>query len=319
MSNLKRAVLNMASVNMGARKSDRILVLTDDFDKKRTRLAEEVNEILSSKYNTNFHIYKNTGQNGKEPDKETAKLLFKYDIIFMINSFSLTHTQARENASKKGVRIASMPSFERSMFATAMSADYNKVGKRGERLLKFTGKRGQILVESENGTMLYVEYPIAFVDDFGKYVKRGDCGNLPSGEIFVAPSYVSGTLVIDKGWFYEEEWGKKNDSPITFTIRNTEITEINGSKLAPRLRKLFFAKKHRKRVAELGIGLNDKARNPLNTLEAEKILGTIHMAFGNNIHFGGKNDSDVHYDFILSKPSLFVNGKKIINKGKYLF
>ena len=40
-------------------------------------------------------------------------------------------------------------------------------------------------------------------------------------------------------------------------------------------------------LAELGIGTNDKASRPDNVLEAEKILGTIHLALGDNTGFGG--------------------------------
>ena len=35
-------------------------------------------------------------------------------------------------------------------------------------------------------------------------------------------------------------------------------------------------------IAELGIGTNDRATRPDNILEAEKILGTIHIALGDN-------------------------------------
>ena len=42
-------------------------------------------------------------------------------------------------------------------------------------------------------------------------------------------------------------------------------------------------------------------------LEAEKMLKTIHIAFGNNSDMpGGKNHSQNHMDFLISKPTVKV-------------
>jgi leucyl aminopeptidase (aminopeptidase T) len=50
-------------------------------------------------------------------------------------------------------------------------------------------------------------------------------------------------------------------------------------------------------------------------LEIEKILGTVHIAFGDNLDYlGGKNPSKNHMDFLMSKPTVKVvkeNGKTI--------
>lgn len=51
-------------------------------------------------------------------------------------------------------------------------------------------------------------------------------------------------------------------------------------------------------IAELGIGINDKASRPDNILESEKILGTVHIAFGDNSSFGGKIRTPFHQDYI---------------------
>jgi leucyl aminopeptidase (aminopeptidase T) len=50
----------------------------------------------------------------------------------------------------------------------------------------------------------------------------------------------------------------------------------------------------RRNLAEMGIGTNPNARQPDNILEAEKILGTAHVAIGDNIHMGGRVESDLH-------------------------
>ena len=53
----------------------------------------------------------------------------------------------------------------------------------------------------------------------------------------------------------------------------------------------------------------------LITREAEKILGTVHIAFGNNLDMpGGKNPSINHMDFLISKPTV-----KIIDEDNSTF
>jgi len=62
-------------------------------------------------------------------------------------------------------------------------------------------------------------------------------------------------------------------------------------------------------VGEFAFGINPRARFVEEFLEAEKILGTIHVAFGNNSDMpGGKNQSSNHMDFLISKPTV-----KIVN------
>ncbi|MEF9437813.1 MAG: hypothetical protein L0922_03365 [Candidatus Mariimomonas ferrooxydans] len=74
-------------------------------------------------------------------------------------------------------------------------------------------------------------------------------------------------------------------------------------------------------VAELGIGTNDKASRPDNILESEKILGTIHIALGDNSSFGGKVTTPFHQDFVFFKPTMTLihkNGRRelLLKDGK---
>jgi len=60
--------------------------------------------------------------------------------------------------------------------------------------------------------------------------------------------------------------------------------------------------------------MNDKAIRPDNILESEKILGTIHIALGDNSSFGGRVRTTMHQDFIFFNPDLYAvteEGEKI--------
>jgi leucyl aminopeptidase (aminopeptidase T) len=47
-------------------------------------------------------------------------------------------------------------------------------------------------------------------------------------------------------------------------------------------------------------------------------MGTIHIALGNNISMGGTVDVPVHLDGIVKNPTVELDGKKIMDRGKLL-
>ena len=51
-------------------------------------------------------------------------------------------------------------------------------------------------------------------------------------------------------------------------------------------------------------------------LEDEKVLGTTHVALGNNKSFGGTNDVPIHLDAVVYKSTIEIDGKIILSKGK---
>jgi Leucyl aminopeptidase (aminopeptidase T) len=126
-------------------------------------------------------------------------------------------------------------------------------------------------------------------------------GNLPAGEAYLAPleGESHGTMVI--------EWGPtaKLQSPLTLTIADGKVVRIEGNDpLRQRLETKFAENPNCRNLAELGIGTNDKASRPDNVLEAEKILGTIHLALGDNTGFGGTVAAPFHEDYVFYQPTL---------------
>ena len=77
-------------------------------------------------------------------------------------------------------------------------------------------------------------------------------------------------------------------------------------------------KENRCNLGELGIGTNPKARRTDITIEAEKIKGTVHIGIGDNSHMGGKVVADYHQDFVVPRPDLFLDGKKVMDQGKWI-
>lgn len=72
-------------------------------------------------------------------------------------------------------------------------------------------------------------------------------------------------------------------------------------------------------IAEFGIGTNEKAKISGIVLEDEKVLGTVHIAVGNNKSMGGEIDVPIHLDGVIRKPDVYLDGELIMKKGKMLF
>ena len=108
------------------------------------------------------------------------------------------------------------------------------------------------------------------------------------------------------------EWAPTRElaSPVTLIIKKGVVVEVLGDEpFAGYLRSRLNERTENSNIAELGIGTNDKAQRPDNILESEKILGTIHIALGDNSSFGGSVRTPFHQDFIFFKPTVVLIGK----------
>ena len=85
------------------------------------------------------------------------------------------------------------------------------------------------------------------------------------------------------------------------------------------LENIFKSIENSTNVAEIGVGTNPMARLSGNVLEDEKVLGTVHVAFGSNTSFGGSVDAELHLDGIIKYPTVFVDTHVIIKDGKPVF
>ncbi len=342
--NIRQAVVNMFKTNMGLKPGETVLVVTDYPEKKhwstydlslledivnRSLLARTVYDIAREEFRENkvdFLTYPLTGRHGAEPPDYVGEEMSKYNVVVAITSYSLSHTNAREKATSSGARLASMPGFTADMFLPdgPMAADYNWVSSFSRKIAEYLQGAKKIRVVTDYGTD--IEFSVEgrrFDVDDGIYDKPGSWGNLPAGEVFIAPveGTANGKIVVLKGWY------PRLEEDMILTVENGLVVKIEGGgKIGDYFRETLGLEprvedevhRARRNIAEFGIGTNPKAKRPDNVLEAEKILGTIHIAIGDNSHFGGRVEADLHEDFIIPKPTVYVDGKLFMDKGRHL-
>lgn len=335
-----KAVVNMLTVNMGLKPGERFLVVTDipsdsdwitkesdELDEMvgRSLLAKAIFEIAVENFkecDIEYYPYPSVGKHGTEPGKTVEGKMKMADVVIALTSYSLSHTNARENASKSGTRIASMPLFDTEMLYAGgpMASDYTRIHEESKKIAALVDPAEQAHITSSDGTDLQfsVKGREGRIDD-GILTEEGAFGNLPAGEVFTVPleGTTNGRLVVKKGWCegLEEE--------MTFVFKDGNVVEVaGGGKAGDRYRELLSFEKDdklylsRRNCAELGIGTNPNAKRPDNLLEAEKIRGTVHIAIGDSSHMGGAVQADIHQDFVVPKPTMIFDGKVVMKKGK---
>jgi len=134
--------------------------------------------------------------------------------------------------------------------------------------------------------------------------------NLPTGEVIVAPveNSLEGELKCDLaiGGIGPIK------TPVEITVERGKVCDVSSTnaEMLRRVRDSLNSDEWSSIVGEFAFGINPKARFVEEFLEAEKMLGTVHIAFGHNSDMpGGKNQSENHMDFLVSKPTV-----KIFNK-----
>ena len=243
------------------------------------------------------------------------------NIVIAMSNNSTSHTRYRALACATGTRFASLPHFDPEMFQTSMTVDWSALAIRTARLVEAVNRAEWIRISTPNGTsMMICKQGRNAEGDDGLLDKPGSFGNLPAGEAYFAPleQQSHGVMVI--------EWGptRKLDQPLRLTVEKGNVVNIEGADPHRQKLELKFAENTNCRnIAELGIGTNDKASRPDNVLEAEKILGTIHIALGDNSGFGGTISAPFHEDYVFYQPTLtgiLADGSQqiIIEDGRML-
>ena len=260
-------------------------------------------------------VMKERELNGQEPPKAVAEAMKAADIVICPTAKSLTHTNARIRAAEAGTRVATMPGITEKMFSQgAMTADYGAVERLTARITGMLTACRTARIEKDGCVLTLNLEGRKGVPSPGVYRKPGQCGNLPSGEAYIAPleDGADGEMIIDGSMVGIG----KLASPLHVVVKNGKLQEVTGDK-SENL-DILLANERNATIGELGIGTNEAAVLNGVILEDEKVYGTVHIAFGTNTSFGGVNKADCHMDGIILEPTLYLDDEMIIDKGRFV-
>jgi leucyl aminopeptidase (aminopeptidase T) len=246
-------------------------------------------------------------------------------------AFRLVLTGDKRNAHSA---VATMPGARLSIISTAIDIDYNQIVSscRNLTLPLIKGSDCTLHTYDSHGTEYTLTFKLPGVDrppmQSVGIIPRQAWGNIPAGETFVAPLessadgeyLVSGAvgtekirngqealLRFDKGRLVGHQYSGSSD-PVAYLVRLEEFAKSQGHSDCWSV------------IAEFGIGVNRQLRKITGVqLIDEKQYGTVHVAIGHNVGYGGKNQcGSVHCDMTTLNPTVLIDGVTIIERGEHV-
>ncbi|MEM4554667.1 MAG: hypothetical protein QXT25_02350 [Candidatus Anstonellaceae archaeon] len=292
-------------------------------------------------------LYEQTGKHNAELPKTAAtlggghvndlhELIASCSIALAITKYSAT-APLKNIALKSGLRAISMPSARRDMEG-AILADYDRISQKGEKLIAAVeGAEGfEITFDGAlipKGTQLYIDTRAKnWILDGGLCRQAGQVINLPSGEVFTAP--YEGLDLDAKKIFGESQtrgiWPiySESDGKVAFLhVQKNRIVRVVGNcQDAERIRQEIALEPEAANIAEIGFGINEKARGAVGIPILEREKAGPHIAYGRNDHFGGagamvgKVKANVHVDYVYTDQTpitatvfaVYKTGKRVL-------
>lgn len=311
MNELIKAAQTAVSNCLAVKKGESVLVITDEPLRKIGYAFWEASKEVGSEAMLLEILPRSS--NGEEPPEAVAKFMKDFDVLIIPTSKSMSHTKARREACEGGARCVTLPGILEDTMIRTLNADYNEIAQRSIKLAEVVsrGKTAKVTTPAGTDVTISIEGRTCHADT-GLVHRPGDFSNLPAGEVYIAPveGTANGVIMVDGAMV------GKVKKPIKIVVREGLATQIIGDQAARELEKMIepFGEPGRN-VAELGIGTNHKAKIVGSVLEDEKVLGTVHMALGDNKSMGGNISVPSHLDGILLKPTLWIDDKIIMKDG----
>ncbi len=299
-------------------------------------------------------IYQETGRSNAELPKtastrggghvdDLAALVKSANILFAMTEYSATAPLKNIAAQAPSLRVISMPGVTAEMEG-AMEADYAAIEARGKRLQTVVGAATgfEIVFDGAGvprGTRLHIDTRASnWTLDAGACKNPGDFINFPSGELFTPP-YEGASEQGRREFGDSQTFGiwpvySQKDGKVAFLrVEKNRIVRVQGdSEEACRIVEDIAADEQAANVAELGFGLNEKARGGAEVPVLEREKAGPHIAYGRNDHFGtplslaGKVRASVHVDYVYTRETpitatvhaVYQNGNRVLiaQRGK---
>ena len=253
-------------------------------------------------------------ERGTEPPPPIAAAFASCDVYLAPCLPSLSHTKARKAATERGARGATLPGVETEMFARLMGADFDLMASRSAKVAELLDAADEAHFTCPRGSdMRFDLRGRSAIPDSGDLTGHAAFGNLPCGEGFVSPAGGSGR-------FFGTTVGHFGTAPepVELVVEDGRLVEASSDLGAQFVAHLLQHGDDGRHLAELGVGTNDQARMTGNLLEDEKVLGTVHVAFGASAGIGGTVSVPVHEDCVVVEPTLTIGTQVVVDAGRFV-
>ena len=261
------------------------------------------------------------GNHGGQLPTMVASAMAAADLVIAATRYNITHTSARIDAQKKGVKVIALPESDGDGFFLAKGWDVDFVAVRPqiEALANALTKAETACVRSRLGTNLTCSIAgrngralTGFANT--KDVSAGYCleaslapvEGTANGKIVVNAS-IPGVCLIET-------------QPVVITVEKGMATSIEGGREAEAFRSLLasFNDPLVYNLGELGVGMNPSCQLDGTMLSDESVYGAIQLALGTSLYIGGTVKAAAHYDTIVTDAVLELDGRAVLDGKKLL-
>jgi len=312
MSDLQRAVETVVGPCLGVQAGEEVVIVADRTTESLGAALREAAARLGAEPVTT--VMEPREVDGQEPPAAVAAALAAARVFIAPTRRSLSHTRARKAATEAGARGATLPGVTEDMLARLMACDFPAMAARSRRVAELLTAADEAHVSCPRGSDMTFDLRgrVAIADD-GDLSGDGAFGNLPCGEGFISPLTGEGTVVAAT----LASLGMP-DEHVRLTVENGRLADASGDWGARWTALMDAAGQRGRNLAELGVGTNERATLTGNILEDEKMLGTVHVAFGASAGIGGTVSVAVHLDCLVEDATLDVGGTRVLDSGRLL-
>lgn len=329
----RQAILNCLKVKRG----EKVVIVTDrETERLADALVDQINEVGAEVRKFVMEEYGDRPEDGSNPLKlpeEIKQAMAEAQVSVYIaqgkkgelHSFRIPLTKLTEEYN---IRHGHMPGFNETIMTQGMNADYAEIQKLSAKVYDVVSKAKEIRVTSPAGTDFTAKFDLKYkwvVCDGN--IKPAKWSNLPDGEVFTVPADANGTVVVDGvfGDFFTEKYGDIQATPLKYELKDGRCMKGSVECANQELKKefehyTFDTDENSDRLGEFAIGTNIGLTELIgNLLQDEKFPG-VHIALGDAYKFktGAEWESNAHNDGVLRNPTIIVDGKIIMENGKFL-
>ena len=259
-----------------------------------------------------------------DPPEAVIEAMKKADIIHYVTSTGMIHSQAGKSMSMMKKKQFMSEHMDANMLTKGgVEADTEDLLMWTRKMAKAWTEGKKVRLETDLGTHLTADITnrVGVVDAHVIEDRPGaklHGAAFPGGESPVAPieTSVEGTVVVDT----TIQHPGRVMNPVKWTVEKGKIVKIEGGVEAKMFEEWLknYGDENAYIICEIAIGTNRWARVTGTMREDRKIWGYCHIGFGMNLDVGGVINSKIHGDGVLSKPTLYIDDKLVVDKGKIL-
>jgi 2,5-dihydroxypyridine 5,6-dioxygenase len=301
-----------------AQKGEKVLVVTDP---ERVSIGKA---LLSALYERGIEgvmaIMPPNELDGQEPSKMVAAAMMEANVILTPTSRSISHSTAVKNAMQKGARVLALSNFtEVQMYTGGILADFVKEKVVCDRFAEYFDKGSTVKITTPGGTNFTASIAGRPGNSHSCIVhKPGLFSAIPNIEANISPveGTSEGTIVVDGGVTNFGIGIVK--TPVVYKVKGGMIYEISGGAEAALLNSMSKSVNDPAayNIAQIAVGLNPECKQVTGQmLNDHGAYGRVHIGIGTSSSLGGKVKAPLHYDVVMEKPTMTIDGKIVLEDG----